>query len=439
MRFAPLLAPIVVLIALSCAVAQETPQRPARDPSKPPPGITVERLYHGLNRPVMINVVSPRSFGTVTLQLMDFDGLPLADAIQVYPGRVDLNDRLPAIWKIRKAAYLQMIDINEPVGSALVLQPMLSRMVPKTEVRIHPVTGNPSTRIVGWIDENDPSVQMPPPPPASTPPPATRPAAVPETQSQLADRPPLNPEDATRRAEQAAAAAAAAEAAAAAAEAQRQAEEARANPQPRERLFSGLRIWSERDVILHTSKGDITICLKPDEAPNTAWNFLDLARGGFYRGIVFHRIVPLTANGQPFVIQAGDPTASGDGGPGYWLPMEDSKLAHDFGVISMARSDDPDSNGSQFFICLSREGTARLDGQYCAFGYAVDGAPVIKAIAEVELADVKAGRPKDPPVIEDAEAVPAPPRSIGEGRPDARVTPEQSRQPTTRPTGRVPR
>ena len=143
-------------------------------------------------------------------------------------------------------------------------------------------------------------------------------------------------------------------------------------------------------------------------------------------------------NAQPFVIQAGDPTGTGDGGPGYWLPLEDSKLQHDFGVISMARSDDPDSNGSQIFIALSREGTARLDGQYCAFGYAVDGAEAIKAIAQVQLADPATGRPADPPLIRTAELVPSPARMVGRGRPDQRVTP-YSTPAQSKPSGKIPR
>ena len=207
---------------------------------------------------------------------------------------------------------------------------------------------------------------------------------------------------------------------------------------PIERLFTGLRIYPERDVILHTTKGDIRLAMRPDEAPNTVWNFLELSRGGFYRDVMFHRVVKLDRLGRPFVIQAGDPTATGDGGPGYWLPIENSHLAHDFGVISMARSDDPDSNGSQFFIGLSREGTSRLDGQYCAFGYAVDGAQTIIDIAEVEIADLAMGRPADPPVIKSAELVPAPPRTPGRGRPDEPATP-QGTPAQTRPSGRVPR
>lgn len=415
-------------IAVSCLVsiasmAPAQSARPREDAAaapKPPPGLSVDHLFNGVNRPVMIDVVSPRSFGTVTLQLMDFDGQPIGPPIQTYPGRVDLAEKMPGIWNLRRTAYLQLIDISQPVGSALVLQPMLSRMVPKTEIRTHPVTGNPSTRIVGWIDENDPSMLTPAPPKPAAPPAAQQPT----TRAKVPDRPPEIPGQ------------------------ERKEEPPPPPPEPTkpeppptliERVFAGLRIYPERDVVLRTSKGDIRICLKADEAPNTAWNFLELSRGGFYRGVVFHRIVPLTANGLPFVIQAGDPTASGDGGPGYWLPIEDSKIQHDFGVISMARSDDPDSNGSQFFLCLSREGTQRLDGQYCAFGYAVDGAPVIKAIAEVEIADLQTGRPKEPPMIEDAELVSAPPRTPGKGRPDERVTLEAAHRPTTQPTGRVPR
>lgn len=202
--------------------------------------------------------------------------------------------------------------------------------------------------------------------------------------------------------------------------------------------FMGFRVYSERDVLLRTSQGNIRIAMRPDEAPNTVWNFRELVRGGFYRDIIFHRIVPLDQNGFPFVIQAGDPTGTGRGGPGYSIDLEPSDVAHDFGVISMARSDDPNSAGSQFFICLSREGTGRLDGQYTAFGYAVDGAEAILAIAGSELADPASGRPASPePMIERAELVPAPARIPGQGRPDQPITrhaPERAQ-----PTGRVPR
>jgi peptidyl-prolyl cis-trans isomerase B (cyclophilin B) len=374
----------------------------AADPQKVP-GLAAEHLYNGVDRPALIEVVSPRSFGMVTLVLMNFDGGLLAPPVDVMPGRVDLAETLPAIWDLRRAAYLQMLDGTQPVGSSLVLQPMLSRMVPVTRSEPHPMTGQPHSRIVDWVDENTPPLEAPA---------ATQPATAPES-GNAADKAGQDPA----------------------------AGETRDPPRAVERLFTGLRIYPERDVILHTTAGDIRLAMRHDEAPNTAWNFLTLCAGGFYRDVAFHRVVKLDRAGRPFVIQAGDPTGTGDGGPGYWLPIEDSHLPHDFGVISMARSDDPDSNGSQFFIGLSREGTARLDGQYCAFGYAVDGAAAILTIADVALADIAAGRPVEPPLIKSTELVPAPPRTPGPGprmgRPDQRITPE-SRPTQPRPT-RVPR
>jgi len=205
-------------------------------------------------------------------------------------------------------------------------------------------------------------------------------------------------------------------------------------------VFSGLRAYAERDVVLHTTHGQIRLAMSPEEAPNTVMNFIDLVEGGFYDGLIFHRIVPLDREGRPFVIQGGDPTGTGDGDAGFVLPIEPSNLPHDFGVISMARDDAPDTAGCQFFICLSREGTARLDGQYCAFGYAVEGAATIRAMASVELADVAKGRPVDPPRVEQAELGAAPPRTPGAGRPDARLTNEAPAppEPLERP-GQVPR
>ena len=355
--------------------------------------LAAEHLYNGIHRPAIIDVVSPRSFGTVSLTLMDADGKVLAGPIEVHPGRVDLAEKLPQIWDLRRTAYLQILDLQQPVGSALVLQPMLSRLVPQTREEIHPTRGHKYSKVVDWIDENQPA-----PTPAASAPATTQPA------------------DANAKPEQ-------------------------LEPEPAaavERLFTGLRMYPEHDVILHTTAGDIRLAMKPDEAPNTVWNFLELSRGGFYRDIEFHRVVPLTPTGQPFVIQAGDPTGTGDGGPGYWLPLENSGLEHEFGVISMARSDDPDSNGCQFFIALSREGTARLDGQYCAFGYAVGGAEAIKSIADTPIANLETGRPAAPPMIRDAELTPAPPRLVGRGRPDERVTVHGGHQ-QPQPSGRIPR
>ena len=346
------------------------------------PALVPEALYHGIGRPIMISVQPQRTVGNFALALMDHDGKLLADPAGVRAGLVDVAGTLPSVWTLRKAAYLQLMDGTDPLGPSLVLQPMLTRWMPVTAEARRP-DGSPYTRIIGWREENQP-------PPSA--PDGTDPAASPHL------------------------------------------------PPPADiRVLTGFRIYPERDVILHTDHGDITVALRPDEAPNTAFNFAQLAEGGFYDGVVFHRIVPLDRQGRPFVIQAGDPGASGDGGPGYWLPIEWSTLPHDFGVISMARADDPDSAGSQFFFGLSREGTSRLDGQYCSFGYATKGGEVISAISQVELADISAGKPVKPPVIRSCELIAAPPRQPGRGRPDHRVTPQPAQSSPGEQPRHVPR
>lgn len=183
--------------------------------------------------------------------------------------------------------------------------------------------------------------------------------------------------------------------------------------------FTGICAYVEKHVELNTTAGTIELMLRPDQAPNTAMNFMHLVEGGFYTDIIFHRIVPRTANGHPFVIQVGDPTGGGDGGPGYAIDLEDSKLPHDFGVISMARDTDPNTNGSQVFICLSREGTARLDGRYTAFGHAVSGSDVIQAIG---ASPVNGDKPIDPPILLSARLIDAPPFGLGP-RPVTRPAP----------------
>lgn len=191
--------------------------------------------------------------------------------------------------------------------------------------------------------------------------------------------------------------------------------------------LTGFRVYPEKHVVLHTTHGDITLVLRPDEAPNTAWNFLHLVEGGFYTHIPFHRVVVRDRQGNPFVIQAGDPSGTGSGGPGYSIDLEPTKLPHDLGVISMAREGhDVNTAGSQFFICLSREGTARLDVQYCSFGQTIDGIDVVQKIAAVPVGE--ADRPLDMPYITTAEAVPAPPRTPG--RSPAWMQPVEAATPT---------
>ncbi|MFZ4508299.1 MAG: peptidylprolyl isomerase [Fimbriimonas sp.] len=182
-----------------------------------------------------------------------------------------------------------------------------------------------------------------------------------------------------------------------------------------DQAFAGYRVWVDQNVVFRTTFGEIELRMRPDAAPNTAWNFLELVRGGFYRQIPWHRIVAIRpSNGQPFVIQAGDPTGTGNGGPGFAYALEKSPLEHDFGVISMARSTDPNTNGSQIFIALSREGTKHLDGRYAAFGEAIRGADVILKLAAVKVG--KEDRPVEMPYILSARLVKAKPFGTGPAR-----------------------
>ena len=178
-------------------------------------------------------------------------------------------------------------------------------------------------------------------------------------------------------------------------------------------VFSGLRIYVDKLVQLNTTEGVMRFRLRPDEAPNTVWHIRQLVDGGFYTDIAFHRVVPTHPSGMPFVIQAGDPAGSGMGGPGVAIDLEPSELPHGFGVLSMARGPNPDSNGSQFFVALSREATVHLNGQYTAFGEAVEGAEAILAIEQTPLADARAGKPVEAPRITSAQMVDAPPFGTG--------------------------
>jgi len=174
--------------------------------------------------------------------------------------------------------------------------------------------------------------------------------------------------------------------------------------QQREGKPMGLRVYPETRAVLHTSEGDITIGFSPEVAPNTVKNFTDLVAGGLYTNVPFHRILP------GFVIQGGDPTGTGMGGPGHMIDLEASSKKHVYGTLSMARSRDPNSAGSQFFICIGEP--EHLNNQYAAFGDVVEGLDAVKKIAATPLADPRAGKPRRAPVIKSAELIPAPPRNI---------------------------
>lgn len=159
--------------------------------------------------------------------------------------------------------------------------------------------------------------------------------------------------------------------------------------------LSASSVWAEADkgtdnkaprAILKTKFGEMEIVLFPDLAPKHVESFVKLAKSGFFNGTIFHRVIP------GFMIQGGDPLTKdpsnrskyGTGGPGYTLPAEFSRVPHEKGILSAARTADPNSAGSQFFIMVDK--APHLDGQYTIFGEVVKG---------VEVADTIVNQPRD--------------------------------------------
>jgi peptidyl-prolyl cis-trans isomerase B (cyclophilin B) len=167
---------------------------------------------------------------------------------------------------------------------------------------------------------------------------------------------------------------------------------------------------SNEVAVIKTSEGDMVVQFWTDAAPNTIENFKKLARQGFYDGTIFHRIV------KGFMIQGGDPNSKdpakedsyGQGGPGYNIKAEFNDHSHERGVISMARGPDPDSAGSQFFVCLAP--VHRLDHQYTTFGKLIKGQDVLEKIGDTPVTRNSVGEPSKPTkrvVIESIKIVPA--------------------------------
>ncbi len=159
-------------------------------------------------------------------------------------------------------------------------------------------------------------------------------------------------------------------------------------------------------AIIHTNYGDMTVEFWPDVAPRTVDNFLKLSREKFYNGTAFHRVI------KGFMIQGGCPNSKvgargipGTGGPGYQVKAEFNNRAHVKGVLSMARSGDPDSAGSQFFICHAR--APHLDNQYTAFGKLVSGEEVLNKIAAVPCVGMQGSTPTERIEITSVEIVEA--------------------------------
>ena len=144
---------------------------------------------------------------------------------------------------------------------------------------------------------------------------------------------------------------------------------------------------------LHTNHGDVGVELYPDDAPKTVDNFVSLARDGFYDGVTFHRVI------EDFMIQGGDPTGTGSGGPGYQFEDEINEHKVARGALAMANAG-PNTNGSQFFI-VTAEACPWLDGKHTVFGRVTDGMDVVDAISRLETG--QADKPRDEVRIETVE------------------------------------
>ena len=149
---------------------------------------------------------------------------------------------------------------------------------------------------------------------------------------------------------------------------------------------------ANRNAEIKTNHGTFTVELFEERAPRTTGNFIDLAQKGFYDGVVFHRII------EGFMIQGGDPTGTGRGGPGYTIDDEfHPELRHDEeGVLSMANAG-PDTGGSQFFVTL--DATPWLDDKHAVFGKVVEGMDVVKEIGSTETG--RGDRPVEEVVMEE--------------------------------------
>ena len=287
------------------------PAQPVTQPTEPVPALTPTRRYFGVGQPLTL---STRGLTALSLHRLA-DGSQLAKATLPKGDEVDLLTIFEALRVQNgpaRALLVQGWAATGPVGPPLVVQPM------RTPERVRYV--DPATLAVT----------------------GDRSRGVPMFESKrrrlLAERgltpPPAEP-----------------------------------------RTFSGFRVYALADVVFSTTLGEVRFRLRPDEAPNTCYRFMDLVEGGFYTALPFHHIV--TGPGRRFVAQTGDPTGTGFGGSGEWFDLEPSELPHRYGVLSVARWDDPDAGGSQVFVCLGDDGLGSLDGAYTAFAEAIVGVGTI--------------------------------------------------------------
>jgi peptidyl-prolyl cis-trans isomerase B (cyclophilin B) len=165
----------------------------------------------------------------------------------------------------------------------------------------------------------------------------------------------------------------------------------------------------ETAVLKFKDFGEMTVEFFPDVAPKTVENFIKLSKDKFYDGTLSHRLIP------GFMVQLGDPKTKdpgkenewGTGDAGYKIKAEFNDRPHDKGVLSMARSAHPDSAGSQFFICFTRERTAQLDRQYTVFGKVTKGLDVLDKLEKVPVGGPQGSKPQRPVVLESVKILSA--------------------------------
>ncbi|MEM9084064.1 MAG: peptidylprolyl isomerase, partial [Planctomycetota bacterium] len=323
----------------------------------------------GVERSLIVTVegdeASDENSRPLRLVVLDASGEEELTGVDVEEGEVDLGEVLPKIWSIGregKTIYLQLTRGIERIGSAVVLIPMVSHP---------PITDGLTARLRRAVTES--------------------PAAV-EQLSRLSQRRLLLLKELIS-----------------------------VGDPPERNVFSGFRTAMDRDLVLKTSMGEMRFALDESEAPETIRHISTLVEGGYYTDVVFHRVVRENETGHPFIIQSGDPTGTGFGGPGYMVDFESSEIPHRFGTISLARSPtDPNSGGSQFFVCLSREACASLDGRFASFGQLIHGAEILDRISAVPVGPADEDDPLSPlelpltpVVIREAILVDAPAHGTG--------------------------
>lgn len=379
----PTPAPSAPLLSRDAAPARGSSQGKSPDRSDDGPQnaqpLGSTGLYHAPEGPVLITIAAPakaRANRALVLLVADDPDAPDTDAAQPFEPRprtlttiplaaqgeivLDLLAPLAAALEsgADKALFAQLVEDGEPVGAALVIEPLWQR--PEF------IDGYSLQVLSALAARDQPSLQ------ALLNMPAGQRDALRNTCLPRTSTPPLH---------------------------------------------TGWRVSPDEHLLLETSAGPLVLALRPDCAPATVFHIRRLVSEGFYTGLSFHRVLREDSQGRPYLVQTGDPTSTGAGGAGVRLDFEPSPLPHSFGVASMARRPgDPGSASSQFFLCLSRGACAGLDGLYTSFATLVEGADVLRTIAAAPTFPVEeaglAGKPIEPVIIERATLVPAPPKAV---------------------------